>query len=137
MRRTLLRETALFRKYSLASSHEILSLGASFTQLRGQGMLKVEGPDTAAFLQGLITQDIKLLNSFETVYTGWLSNKGRMLYGSILSRPASGEIYIHLPREQVSELQRYVRMVMHLFDSSLYYVLVAQFLVLSFVTKLL
>jgi len=105
MRRTLLRETALFRKYSLASSHEILSLGASFTQLRGQGMLKVEGPDTAAFLQGLITQDIKLLNSFETVYTGWLSNKGRMLYGSILSRPASGEIYIHLPREQVSELQ--------------------------------
>jgi len=47
-------------------------------------ILKIEGEDTPKFLQGLISNDIHVLEKGKSLYTTWLSPKGRFLFDSFI-----------------------------------------------------
>lgn len=46
--------------------------------------LEVSGPDSTAFLQGLITNDIEHLSQKPAIYALFLNNQGRILYDCVL-----------------------------------------------------
>jgi len=56
-----------------------------------RAILEVQGEDRAAFLQGLITNDIKLASPTRTIYTAFLTPQGRFLYDFFISE--EGESY--------------------------------------------
>src|SRR6187399_1779457 len=75
--------------------HESAALGA--LQLRRQ--IAVAGSDRAAFLQGLLTNDIAALESGSGCYAAWLTPQGRML--TDLHVLESGDlILLDVPEEQ-------------------------------------
>ncbi|MBY0292261.1 MAG: folate-binding protein, partial [Alphaproteobacteria bacterium] len=49
-------------------------------ELSNRSVLEVEGEDKASFLQGLITNDIHLVNLDQTLYATLLTPQGRFLY---------------------------------------------------------
>ena len=49
-------------------------------ELSNRGVLEIEGEDKASFLQGLITNDIHLVNRDQTLYATLLTPQGRFLY---------------------------------------------------------
>ncbi len=53
--------------------------------------LRVTGPDTAAFLQGQFTQDLRQLEGQRAVYGLWLSVKGKIIADSFVLRGAAPE----------------------------------------------
>lgn len=55
------------------------SVEISTTRLARFGVLAIEGPDRAEFLQGQLTQDTDVLESAGTAHAGWASAKGRLL----------------------------------------------------------
>ncbi len=55
------------------------SVETSTVRLKRFGVLVIEGPDRAEFLQGQLTQDVGVLESAGTAHTGWASAKGRLL----------------------------------------------------------
>lgn len=52
----------------------------TMTALAGRGVLALEGGDAQSFLQGIITNDIKGLESNGGLYTGLLSPQGKILF---------------------------------------------------------
>jgi tRNA-modifying protein YgfZ len=57
---------------------------AFYTTLKNRGMVRVSGPDTRGFLQGLISNDINLLGSQPLVYACLLSPQGKFLHDFFL-----------------------------------------------------
>jgi folate-binding Fe-S cluster repair protein YgfZ len=47
--------------------------------LKDRGFIRLHGPYTYKFLQGIVTQNVDLLNTFSGLYTGLLTNTGRIL----------------------------------------------------------
>lgn len=52
----------------------------NITHLPHRGVLQIEGEDKAAFLQGLITNDVNLITSTHAIYAALLTPQGRFLY---------------------------------------------------------
>ena len=53
--------------------------GTIIADLSHFGLLQVEGADAATFLQGQVTNDVKLLNGSNSHYAGYCTPKGRLL----------------------------------------------------------
>lgn len=51
-----------------------------YTRLNNRGLIKISGKDRLSFLQGLITQDIKRLESETMLYSCLLSSNGKFLH---------------------------------------------------------
>jgi transferase CAF17, mitochondrial len=69
-------------------------------RIDGISTIRVHGPDTQKFLQGMITNDISRLsrhdndnnnNNMSSMYTAWLHPKGRTLFDSILIHESFGK----------------------------------------------
>ena len=56
-----------------------LNLGNKFILLSTSSMIKVEGDDRVPFLQGQLTQDIKLISHDKALFAGFCNPKGRVL----------------------------------------------------------
>ncbi|HWA08133.1 MAG TPA: folate-binding protein [Opitutaceae bacterium] len=57
--------------------------------------LRVTGPDAFAFLQGQLTNDLKLLTAQPAVYGLWLNQKGRVLGDSfVVAGATAGEFWV-------------------------------------------
>lgn len=54
--------------------------------LKNRGVLGINGPDAAAFLQGAITQDIEKLSKTPLLYAAHLSPQGRFLYDFFITK---------------------------------------------------
>jgi len=66
--------------------------------LSDRSLIRIEGSDTQTLLQGLVTQDLELLNVTQSVYAMMLNLQGRVLYDVLIYNVSS-------PR---SEIQKYL-----------------------------
>lgn len=59
---------------------------AFFSRLKGRGLLRISGADAQTFLQGLITNDIKLLDQHPNLYACLLTPQGKFLYDFFITK---------------------------------------------------
>lgn len=63
--------------------------------LKNRKVLRISGENSSEFLQGLITNDIRLLKSgSESLYAMFLNNKGRVLFDSIIFRSSDSDTFL-------------------------------------------
>lgn len=63
--------------------------GYQFTPLESRSLIRVSGPDSLPFLQGLITNDIQKLKTQPSLYTLFLNQAGRVLFDSIIYKSST------------------------------------------------
>ncbi|HSG02044.1 MAG TPA: glycine cleavage T C-terminal barrel domain-containing protein [Vicinamibacterales bacterium] len=63
----------------IRAEYLIITDGAGWADRSGRGRLRLEGADAAAFLQGLLTNDIKALEPGRGAYAALLTPQGRMV----------------------------------------------------------
>ena len=57
-----------------------------FTTLKGRGLIKISGIERNSFLQGLITNDINLLDTQDCIYACLLTPQGKFLFDFFISQ---------------------------------------------------
>jgi len=62
-----------------ALERQAVAQGTIIADLSHLGLLQVEGADAVTFLQGQVTNDVKLLNGTHSHYAGYCTPKGRLL----------------------------------------------------------
>jgi folate-binding protein YgfZ len=77
--------------------------GAAIGAISARAQLAVAGPDRAAYLQGLLTNDIQALTEGSGCYTAWLSPQGRML-ADIHVLQSAGMMLLDVPAEQADAI---------------------------------
>jgi hypothetical protein len=75
--------------------------GAAVGSISPRAQIAVAGPDRAAYLQGLLTNDIQALAEGSGCYAAWLSPQGRMLTDMHVLQSA-GMILLDVPADQAS-----------------------------------
>ncbi len=75
--------------------------GAAIGAISARAQIAVAGPDRAAFLQGLLTNDIQSLAEGSGCYAAWLSPQGRMLTDLHVLQ-ASGMTLLDVPLAEVN-----------------------------------
>ena len=83
----------------LSSPHRLLSSPSSpwsWCALPHRAVLRVTGPQAAPFLQGLVTNDMELLEEEgrRSLYCAFLNTGGRVLFDAIISGTGGGEEYV-------------------------------------------
>ncbi len=69
-----------------------------------EGRLRFEGPDAAAFLHALVTNDVEGLAAGRGCYAAWLTPQGRMITDLLLLRDETG-IWVEVPEGMAPALQ--------------------------------
>jgi folate-binding protein YgfZ len=64
---------------SIANQYRIITSGGGWVDRSARGRVEFSGPDAAAFLQGLLTNDVSQLERGRGVYAAWLTPVGRMV----------------------------------------------------------
>lgn len=77
--------------------------------LSDQGFIRIEGEDARDFLQGQLTNDVKLVSSESGQLSGYCNPKGR-LYASFLLFEHAGELYMQLPLERLPAILKRLSM---------------------------
>lgn len=75
------------------------------TELSNRGILKVSGTDRLAFLQGLVTNDVRLVNSKTSLYSLLLTPQGKHSFDLFLSE-VGDEWWIEADRARLEELKK-------------------------------
>ena len=83
------------------SAQAALREGAAIGSISPRAQIAVAGPDRAAYLQGLLTNDIQALAEGSGCYAAWLSPQGRMLTDMHVLQ-SSGMILLDVPAGQAS-----------------------------------
>ena len=65
-----------------------------YTKLPDRGLVQIEGEDRHEFLQGMITNDIHLLDSQPAIYACLLSPQGKFLHDFFVSNGPDGAIFL-------------------------------------------
>lgn len=73
------------------------------------GLLKIDGKDRVAFLQGQLTNDVKLLNGSNSHYAGYCTPKGRML-AMFLAFAKNDHLYLQLNRQLLEPIMKRLKM---------------------------
>lgn len=71
--------------------------------LSNRCVLEVSGPDAVTFLQGLITQDLRKLESARALYGLLLSPQGRFLHDFLMTQ-SGGALYLECEKDRVQDL---------------------------------
>ena len=74
-------------------------------RLDDRGVLKVTGDDRAAFLQGLLTNDVESLAIGQAAFAALLSPQGKILFDMIVA-PIEDGFFIDVSRAQSAELAK-------------------------------
>ena len=102
-------------------NHQVVSFGDQIQELQATandtvicdlshlGMLQLEGADTLTFLQGQVTNDIKLLTEHNAHYTGYCNPKGRLL-ALFLAFSHHDHVHLQLPKELVESIAKRLKM---------------------------
>ena len=75
--------------------------GAAIGSISARAQIAVAGPDRAAYLQGLLTNDIQALADGAGCYAAWLSPQGRM-QTDLHVLQSTGMILLDVPAEEMS-----------------------------------
>ncbi len=84
-------------------------MGAKAAELTDRGVVRVSGEDAASFLQGLLTNDVEMLEPGQARYAGLLTPQGKILFDMIvvLDPTAAGSGFlVDCAAVQASELAR-------------------------------
>lgn len=73
------------------------------------GLLKISGADASAFLQGQVTNDIKLLHSHQAHFTGYCNPKGRLI-ALFFAWADIENIYLQMPKALVEPIAKRLKM---------------------------
>ncbi|OIR12402.1 tRNA-modifying protein YgfZ [mine drainage metagenome] len=73
------------------------------------GLLRLQGDDTQTFLQGQVTNDIKLLNGQNAHYTAYCNPKGRML-ALFLAFSQNNAVHLQMPIELTETIAKRLKM---------------------------
>jgi len=76
-----------------------------FTHLTVRSLLFLSGEDTHSFLQGLISNDIRKLESGGPIYTALLTPQGKYLHDFFLY-PADGGVWLDVATEKAGDLKQ-------------------------------
>lgn len=108
----MLKVTRLPTKIARCVSNASRSQSKVIESLSDRGVLRVSGPETSAFLQGLITNDMRHLDDGgSSLYTMFLNTKGRVMYDAILYRTNEIDVfYVECDSRALTSLQRHLRL---------------------------
>ncbi|HSH53692.1 MAG TPA: folate-binding protein [Methylotenera sp.] len=73
------------------------------------GLLELQGADALTFLQGQVTNDIKLLNGHNAHYTGYCNPKGRLL-ALFLTFSHHDHLHLQMPKELIESVAKRLKM---------------------------
>ena len=74
------------------------------------GVIALEGPDAAGFLQGQLTNDVTRLETGASQRSAWCSPKGRVLANFLLRRAAAERFELLLPAALIEPIAKRLRM---------------------------
>jgi folate-binding protein YgfZ len=74
--------------------------------LDDRGVIRVAGPDSASFLQGLITNDVEKLDVGQWRYAALLTPQGKILFDFLVYREGAEAFLIDLPADKTAELAK-------------------------------
>lgn len=77
--------------------------------LSHMGLLQLQGADAITFLQGQVTNDIKLLDGHNAHYTAYCNPKGRML-ALFLAFSRGNHLHLQMPKELIASIAKRLRM---------------------------
>lgn len=83
--------------------------GTVICDLSHLGLLELDGADAFTFLQGQVTNDVKLLNGSNAHYTAYCNPKGRML-ALFLAFSHHGHLHLQMPKELVEAIAKRLKM---------------------------
>src|SRR5271168_3508099 len=72
--------------------------------LDDRGVARVAGPDAAAFLQGLLTNDIEKLPKGQSCYAALLTPQGKILFDFLVFKRGEDEFLIDARADKIAEL---------------------------------
>lgn len=81
----------------------------NMTHLGDRGVVSVTGPDAAKLLQGLVTNDLALLETQAAVYAGLLSPQGKILFDFFIIRTPDGFL-LETARDMAGHLEKRLAM---------------------------
>ena len=73
------------------------------------GLLQLQGADSVSFLQGQVTNDVRLLDGTNAHYTGYCNPKGRLL-ALFLGFSHQGHLHLQLPRALIEPIMKRLKM---------------------------
>jgi len=76
----------------------------SETLLDDRGVARVEGPDAAIFLQGLLTNDVEKLPPGQSRYAALLSPQGKILFDFLVFRRTEDTFLLDAPADRIGDL---------------------------------
>lgn len=78
---------------------------AQFVALSDRGVVAVTGPDAAKLLDGIITNDLELLDRQPAIFAGLLSPQGKVLFDFLVVRDVAGDGFLlDVARDQAAIL---------------------------------
>lgn len=83
--------------------------GTVIYDLSHLGLLELKGADAFTFIQGQVTNDIKLLDGNHAHYTGYCSPKGRLL-ALFLAFSHYDHIHLQMPKELIESIAKRLKM---------------------------
>ena len=79
--------------------------GARCIHLGERGLLAIAGPDRAAFLQGLVSNDVHTVSPSKSLYAGLLTPQGKYLFDFIMA--SDGErLLLECEARRVEDLRK-------------------------------
>ncbi|HEY0562606.1 MAG TPA: folate-binding protein [Methylophilus sp.] len=88
---------------------KITALGNVLCDLSHLGLLELKGADTVSFLQGQVTNDVKLLRGDNAHYSGYCSPKGRLL-ALFLAFAHQDHVHLQLPQDLLAPIMKRLTM---------------------------
>lgn len=80
-------------------------------QLKERTILKLKGEQCSEFLQGLITNDIKVLNNQKAIYAMFLNTKGRILYDTIIYKTdCKNSFFLECDNACIGDVERHLKL---------------------------
>jgi folate-binding protein YgfZ len=83
--------------------------GNVLVDLSHLGLLQISGEDALTFVQGQVTNDVKLLNGHNSQYAGYCNPKGRLL-ALFLAFAHHGQLYLQLHGALLESIMKRLRM---------------------------
>jgi folate-binding protein YgfZ len=84
-------------------------MSMNYVTLPSRGILAVDGPDRAAFLQGLVSNDVTQAGPSRAIYAAFLTPQGKYLHDFLIVE-LGGKLLIDCEAGRLADLQRRLKM---------------------------
>lgn len=105
----VLQEERIVSFTDAAREREAAAQGTVICDLSHWGLLQLQGADTVNFLQGQVTNDVRLLTGNNAHYSGYCSPKGRLL-AMFLALKQDNYLYLQMPKSLIEPIMKRLKM---------------------------